>query len=138
MSSIHRYNNHVSTQWVNKLSEKNFYLNFVLGFDNVLPFVLKNNTYGMNIYFNIGISFDNKRCRVSRPRFNGPRTFAGYTFNVARQKRSKDSKNIEQTKMGERPASKIDNKERNKSLKRQTKESKKKKRRVFRNAPEKL
>ncbi len=112
---------------------------FVLGFDNILPFVLRNNTYGMNIYFNIGISFDNKRCRVSRPRFNAPKIFAGYTFNVARQKQSKDSRSVEQTKMGERPSSKIDNKERTKSIRKQSKESKKKRKfRLFRNAPEKM
>ncbi len=39
---------------------------FVLGFDNVFPLFLKKNTYGLNVYFSLGISlFKNKACRTT-------------------------------------------------------------------------
>ena len=37
---------------------------FVLGFDNIFPFIFAKNTYGLNVYFNLGISlFRNPDCR---------------------------------------------------------------------------
>jgi|GEM_PF-419428 len=55
---------------------------FVFGMDNVLPLIVKNNTYGVNVYFNVGISlFKNPACKVSRPRFIAPKVkYEGYTF----------------------------------------------------------
>jgi len=42
---------------------------FVLGTDNIFPFVIANNTYGLNLYFNLGISlFKNPACRVKHHR----------------------------------------------------------------------
>jgi hypothetical protein len=63
---------------------------FALGFDNVLPFILKNNTYGMNVYFNLGFSlFKNPACKVSHPRFAPPKIYNGYTFLSLRGKPKK-------------------------------------------------
>lgn len=55
---------------------------FVFGLDNVLPLIIKNNTYGVNFYFNLGISlFKNPACKVSHPRYKAPKkTYEGYTF----------------------------------------------------------
>ena len=42
---------------------------FVLGFDNVLPFIVSKKTYGLNVYFNLGISiFNNPACRKKDPK----------------------------------------------------------------------
>ncbi|MCE9537970.1 MAG: DUF5723 family protein [Bacteroidetes bacterium] len=55
---------------------------FVLGLDNVLPLVVKSNTYGASVYFNLGISiFKNPACKASKPRYNAPKkNYEGYTF----------------------------------------------------------
>ncbi len=55
---------------------------FVLGMDNVLPLIVKNNTYGVNFYFNLGISiFKNPACKVSHPRYAAPKKkYEGYTY----------------------------------------------------------
>jgi len=55
---------------------------FVLGLDNVLPFVVKSNTYGASVYFNLGISlFKNPACKPSKPRYFAPKkNYEGYTF----------------------------------------------------------
>ncbi len=54
----------------------------VLGMDNVLPMITENNTYGVNFYFNLGISmFKNPACKPSRPRYYPPKVpFEGFTF----------------------------------------------------------
>jgi len=51
---------------------------FVLGLDNVCPLIFKKNTYGLNIYFNLGISlFKNPACRQKGQRaVNCPRDLA--------------------------------------------------------------
>src|ERR1035437_552753 len=54
--------------------------NFVFGLDNVLPLILRNDTYGGGFYFNIGMKFINKRCVVSRHRWDPRKTYAGFTF----------------------------------------------------------
>jgi hypothetical protein len=42
---------------------------FVLGFDNLFPLFLKKNTYGLNVYFSIGISlFNNPACKIKGQR----------------------------------------------------------------------
>ena len=55
---------------------------FVLGVDNVLPFVAKTDTYAANIYFNLGIAlFKNPACKKSKPRYVAPKkSYEGYTF----------------------------------------------------------
>lgn len=55
---------------------------FVFGMDNVLPLIVKNNTYGVNFYFNLGISlFKNPACKPSKPRYFAPKkNYEGYTF----------------------------------------------------------
>lgn len=55
---------------------------FVLGLDNVLPLVVKNNTYGASVYFNLGIAlFKNPACKASKPRYIAPKkNYEGYTF----------------------------------------------------------
>ncbi len=43
------------------------YRSFVLGFDNLFPLIYKKNTYGLNVYFSLGISlFKNPACRVKK------------------------------------------------------------------------
>lgn len=42
---------------------------FVLGFDNMFPLFIKKNTYGLNVYFSLGISmFKNRACKVKGQR----------------------------------------------------------------------
>ncbi|TAL60756.1 MAG: hypothetical protein EPN85_06560, partial [Bacteroidetes bacterium] len=42
---------------------------FVLGMDNVFPLIIRKNTYGLNLYFNLGISlFKNPACRTKHSR----------------------------------------------------------------------
>jgi hypothetical protein len=55
---------------------------FVLGMDNILPLITHVNTYGANIYFNLGFSiFKNPGCKKSRSRYTPTKkTYEGYTF----------------------------------------------------------
>jgi hypothetical protein len=42
---------------------------FVFGMDNLFPLIIKKNTYGLNVYFNLAISmFKNPSCQVKHPR----------------------------------------------------------------------
>jgi hypothetical protein len=65
---------------------------FVLGFDNVLPLIIKKNTYGVNVYFNLGISiFKNPACRPKKPKtpkaINKPN---GSTFKAKQKTKAKE------------------------------------------------
>lgn len=77
---------------------------FVLGMDNILPLIKKQNTYGGNIYFNLGISlFKNPACRASKPRYTPPKIqYEGYTFLTLR---NKSKKTILANKQGVNPNS---------------------------------
>jgi hypothetical protein len=58
------------------------YRTFYLGMDNVLPLIIKNNTYGASVYFGFGVSiFKNPKCKVSHPRYNPVKVvYEGFTF----------------------------------------------------------
>ncbi len=80
---------------------------FVLGLDNVLPIIRKQNTYGVNVYFNFGISlFKNPKCKVSHPRYNAPKIpFEGYTFLSLKGKgKSKDKRTVSANGQGVAPS----------------------------------
>ncbi len=55
---------------------------FVIGMDNIMPFLTRSNVYGGNIYFNLGLSiFKNPKCKKSKPRYTPTKkTYEGYTF----------------------------------------------------------
>jgi hypothetical protein len=109
--------------------------NFVFGLDNVLPLILRNDTYGGGFYFNVGMKFLNKRCIVSRHRWDPRKTYAGYTFNSLKKK---PKQTISLTKEGAAPERKSNPLERSKSLKKQGKQSKKKKKGNWFRSTEKL
>lgn len=75
---------------------------FVIGMDNILPLFTKSNTYGGNIYFNLGISlFKNPACKKSRSRYVPSKTkYEGYTFLTLRNKK----KSVIANGQGEAPA----------------------------------
>lgn len=70
---------------------------FVLGFDNVCPLLFKKDTYGVNIYFNLGISmFKNPACKVGHKEINVVQKFIdGVPFLAHIQKRAKERKAFE-------------------------------------------
>ncbi len=65
---------------------------FVLGMDNVLPLVVKNDTYGVNVYFGLGISmFKNPACKA-KPKVKPPKKQLfgdGLTFMAYRKGQNK-------------------------------------------------
>ncbi|MFY9307452.1 MAG: DUF5723 family protein [Bacteroidia bacterium] len=64
---------------------------FVIGMDNIMPFLTRSNVYGGNIYFNLGLSiFKNPKCKKSKPRYTPTKkTYEGYTFlSLKNKKRS--------------------------------------------------
>lgn len=71
---------------------------FVLGFDNVCPLLFKKDTYGVNIYFNLGISmFKNPACKVGHKEINVVQKFIdGVPFLAHVQKRAKERKAFEE------------------------------------------
>ncbi len=62
---------------------------FVLGMDNILPLIARTNTYGGNIYFNLGFSiFKNPKCKKSRARYTPTKkNYEGYTFLSLKNKK---------------------------------------------------
>ena len=62
---------------------------FVIGMDNILPLITKSNTYGANIYFNLGLSiFKNPACKKSRARYTpSKKKYEGYTFLSLKNKK---------------------------------------------------
>lgn len=67
---------------------------FVLGFDNVFPFLFKKNTYGLNVYFNLGISiFKNPACKQKGQRaVDCPRDTIKNNFKAKKSKKSQSKK----------------------------------------------
>lgn len=68
---------------------------FVLGFDNVFPLIIKKNTYGLNVYLNLGLSlFKNPACRKNVRRIDScpPNAMAKSKRKEMRTKSSKNKK----------------------------------------------
>jgi len=72
---------------------------FVLGVDNVFPLIIKKNTYGLNLYFNLGFSlFSNQSCRKRIRKVDDCPPFSIFKRKVKEKKMSKPAKKKSFTK----------------------------------------